>query len=116
MQSHALGLTILLAAAGPVQATCAPHVAGPTVNWAVAVCQSRIGTDDFGNPDVQKCLQKLVRADALRGKDRELCRVNAKYKQEICRAYVAQARNMTTQACIESTDTIPTTVSQGVGN
>ena len=116
MQSHALGLCSLLAAVGPAQAACAPHVAGQTVNWAVAVCQSRIGTDDFAHPDVQKCLQRLVRVDRLKGPYRELCLVNTKYKKEICHAYLAEARSMTTRACIESIETIPTTVSQGVGN
>jgi len=116
MHSHALRLAALLAAVDPAQAACAPHVAGPTVNWAVAVCQSRISTDDFAHPDVQKCLQRLIRDDALKGKNRELCSVNTKYKEEICRAYLAEPRGMTIQVCVKSTETIPKSVSQGVGN
>ena len=95
---------------------CSKNVAGPTINWAVAVCQMRNETDDILHPEVQDCLKKLIARDAIPNQPVAVCRVNTKYKTEICRARIAVARNLSISACIQSIETIPKEVSHGVGS
>jgi hypothetical protein len=110
-----LALLALCTLTLPAQAACKANVAGPTVNWAVVVCELRHETDDFAHPGVQACLKTLVKRDAIPSAPAEICRLNAKYKTELCRFRAAAIKDMSVAACISSVDTVPKEVSQGIG-
>jgi hypothetical protein len=97
------------------QAACKENVAGPTVNWAVFVCGLRHETDDFAHPGVQACLKTLIKRDAVPSAPAEICRLNTKYKTELCRFRAEAVKDMPAATCIRSVETVPKEVSQGIG-
>jgi hypothetical protein len=108
-------MAVLAMASSSTTAACSSNVAGPTINWAVAVCQMRNETDDILHPEVQACVNKFIARNAIPNVPTEVCRLNTKYKAEICRDRIAAARNMSVRACTQSIETIPRVVSHGVG-
>ena len=96
-------------------AGCPTAIAGPTMNWVVSVCESRVETDDFGNPEVQACVRRVADENHVKGDPYEDCRVNRQLKTELCGALVKLGAEKDLRACIKSSDKVPKDVSQGLG-
>lgn len=97
------------------QAACPPEVAGPTMNWALAVCEQRNATDDPLNPAVLACQKQLISQDRIPPSPRQNCPLNTKYKTIVCKSQVEHGRYASSQACMRSAESIPRAVSQGIG-
>ena len=94
---------------------CPAAIAGPTMNWVVSVCEARVETDDFGNPEVQACVKRVADENHVQGEPYESCPVNRKLKIELCGVWVKLGAEKDLRACVKSSDTVPKDVSQGLG-
>lgn len=96
-------------------AGCPKAIAGPTMNWVNSVCEARVETDDFVNPQVQACVRRLAAENHVKGDLFENCGVNKRMKAELCASWVKLGAEKNLSACIASTDTVPKEVSEGLG-
>ena len=85
------------------------------MNWAGVLCELRHETDDLFSPDVQQCLNGLVKTDHIPSVPAADCSLNIKYKTEICRSRVRYGRDKSISACVQSAESIPRQVSHGAG-
>jgi hypothetical protein len=106
---------VLLGAAANSEAKCPTGLAGPSMNWAGAVCEWRVGTDDFFSPSVQECLKQFVARDHLQSAPAEICKRNEQYKSELCKAWVEDGLEKSVASCMRSSANIPREVSHGIG-
>ncbi|MEJ1936923.1 hypothetical protein WDZ92_42570 [Nostoc sp. NIES-2111] len=97
------------------QAACPPEHAGSTMNWALEVCKHRSATDDALSPAVVACQKQLIAKDRIPPSPQQNCPLNAKYKASVCKALVQHGRYASHQACMQSVESIPRGVSQGIG-
>jgi len=107
------GITAMATSLG--HAACDKGVAGPTMNWAGVLCESRAETDDFFSPEVQACLKALVAKDKIQSAPAESCRLNEQYKAQLCKSWVGYGVEKSQRACMESTENIPAEVENGIG-
>lgn len=96
-------------------ANCPKAIAGPTMNWVGSVCEARVETDDFINPDVQACIKGLATQHHVKGDPYEDCPTNKRLKAELCAYWVKLGAEKNLEACVKSPNTVPREVSEGVG-
>lgn len=94
------------------EASCAASVAGPTLNWAQSVCEWRVGTDAL-DENVRACMATHVKRDHIPPSPAEVCRINRRYKTELCRGWVKNGIDRSLSACVASEANVPDEVSAG---
>jgi hypothetical protein len=87
--------------------------AGDTMQWAIALCEVRVGTDDYEAPGVQACLKHLISRDKIKRQPYINCALNRHYKKEWCSQFVRLGLEPTVAACVESERAIPKNVQKG---
>src|SRR6266849_7773713 len=72
-------------------------IPGSTMHWIADYCMYRVGTDDFGSPEVSKCFT------TENPKNPDTCANRKKYKKKICELMKSYFDNSTEKCMADKT-------------
>jgi hypothetical protein len=107
------GLLVFTGTLTHAEGICPRGLSGHTLQWAIAVCEVRTGTDDYESERVQTCLDQLRTKGKFKSQPYTDCKLNARYKKEWCRSFVEVDREKSVSACMSSEHAAPQNVRNG---